>query len=119
MAATPSQTENPTPCVRCGYCCKQTPCMFGQWDSVRGQCIYLEEDQSRGRIKTYKCSKYGEIKNKKGAWSNPAFGYGCSSPLGNTARSQIINSRLDFLSFHSMGLVNPMGLRLGHQGKLK
>ncbi|AEX85120.1 hypothetical protein XO10_03460 [Marinitoga sp. 1135] len=46
-------TEVCPPCVQCGYCCKHTPCFYGEWDEEKQQCKFLTEDN--------KCSKYDEI----------------------------------------------------------
>lgn len=73
-------------CVRSGYCCKQRPCTFGEWDEVKSQCAFLEGDAPGG----YRCGVYDEIKDRPGSREiSPAFGAGCSSSL-NDDRLEIL-----------------------------
>ena len=74
-------------CVRCGFCCKQAPCPWGKWDDKKQQCAYLERQPDR----TYLCSRYTEIiTSAENTDICPAFGAGCSSPLFNVDRNEII-----------------------------
>lgn len=66
-------------CVRSGYCCKQGPCPFGEWDEEKTQCKFLIGDEP-GK---YACGIFDEIKGKPGAESAPAFGVGCCSGLND------------------------------------
>jgi len=68
-------------CLRCGYCCKVAPCVYGRWDPYRHQCAYLTQEVGGD----YSCDLYDEIKGKEGAEISPAFGAGCSSTF-NTDR---------------------------------
>ena len=45
------------PCIHCGFCCMQTPCGFGEWNSTKTQCQFLDA-QDDG---TYLCGKYDDI----------------------------------------------------------
>ena len=78
-------------CVGSGFCCKQAPCGFGEWDAERRQCIYLEVwKQTETKTPRYRCGRYEYICQQPGADFSPAFGAGCSSPLFNTDRSAIL-----------------------------
>jgi hypothetical protein len=79
------------PCVGSGFCCKQAPCGFGKAAPGSPQCVYLERwEQTDTETPRYRCGKYEEIQKDPTAWFSPAFGAGCTSPLGNTAREQIL-----------------------------
>lgn len=86
-------------CVRSGFCCKQAPCAFGEWDAVKRQCRHLEIDREIAPgVVTHRCGIYAEISGKPGAEISPAFGAGCCSPMFNENRSAIIRvtkERLD------------------------
>ena len=41
------------PCVRCGFCCKQGSCQFGQYDFEKKQCEFLIQIDSD----TYSCGR--------------------------------------------------------------
>ena len=71
-----------SPCMRSGFCCKQAPCPFGEWDAAKSQCRFLEGDTPGG----YACGKYDEILGQQGAELCPAFGAGCGSPLNTDRR---------------------------------
>jgi len=68
------------PCVKCGYCCKKGPCGHGVWNETKSQCSYLTEDNL--------CEKYHEIIKDPFSRVNPAFGFGCCSPLMNNVRQE-------------------------------
>ena len=72
-------------CVRSGFCCKQSPCPFGEWDEQAKQCAFLEGDIPGG----YACGKFDEIKDHPRAKESPAFGSGCCSGL-NEDRLEIL-----------------------------
>ncbi len=72
-------------CVHSGFCWKQSPCAFGQWNEKKHQCEYLTKDNM--------CDIYDLIKTKPGWEINPAFGAGCSSTLFNEARDKILAER--------------------------
>ena len=79
------------PCVGSGYCCKQTPCGYGESLPNSPACRFLEVwEQDETETTRYRCGKFAEIVKAPGAWFSPAFGAGCCSPLGNTARNQIL-----------------------------
>lgn len=74
-----------------GYCCKQAPCPYGKAAPGARRCVYLVIwEQSDTETPRYRCEKYAEIQKQPGSWVSPAFGAGCTSPLGNTARQQIL-----------------------------
>lgn len=72
------------PCVQCGYCCTQAPCIFGACDENSHRCKFLTPEN--------KCAKYAEIVEKQKDAYYPMFGCGCSSSLCNTMREQKIKS---------------------------
>ena len=83
------------PCFKSGLCCRKAPCPFGEWDSVKKQCVFLgiEEILTNPDATIYKCEKYDEIRSlpkEYGAEIAPAFGSGCCMPIGNTFRMAII-----------------------------
>ena len=49
------------PCVRSGYCCKQAPCPFGEWDRDKNQCKYLIVEPLNIEIVEKEKKKYGVI----------------------------------------------------------
>jgi len=71
------------PCVQCGYCCTVAPCPFG--DGI--PCRFLTPEML--------CSRYEEIRMLPGSNISPAFGTGCSSPIGNEMRVQKIKKLLE------------------------
>lgn len=78
-------------CVRSGFCCKQHPCPFGEWDDAGEQCKHLLEIGRLARnTPVYECGIYSEIIDQPGAEISPAFGAGCCSPLFNHNRARII-----------------------------
>lgn len=84
--------EGAQPCVGSGFCCKVGPCPFGTVTSrTNPTCIHLKEiEQEDGKHPRYTCGIAAEIVGKPG-WENaPAFGAGCCSTMGNTARNAII-----------------------------
>lgn len=78
--------EGAKPCVRSGYCCKKSPCQFGQWNEEKHQCDHLGIENGQ-----YKCNIIDEIITKPGWEINPAFGAGCCSPL-NSDRLRILKN---------------------------
>jgi len=77
-------------CFRSGFCCKRGVCPYGEWDSEKSQCSFLEEDAKIGEAQTYRCGIYEHIQKQPGANFSPAFGAGCCSPLFNEDRTRII-----------------------------
>ena len=75
-------------CVRSGFCCKQAPCGFGEWDAAKKQCKHLGQDDD-GR---YQCNIADQIVKDPTWVFSPAFGAGCCSPL-NSDRQRIIRDR--------------------------
>ena len=67
-----------TPCVKCGYCCSQGPCIYGRVKPDGTGCVHLTPD-------TF-CAIYDQIVADPNSVSSPAFGAGCSSSLFNTVR---------------------------------
>ena len=82
-------------CVRCGFCCKQGLCPWGEWDKDKHQCAFLEAQQDG----TYLCGRYAEIIAHVEDCGHkddcPAFGCGCSSTLFNRDRNEIIAKILE------------------------
>lgn len=71
--------EGAVPCVKCGFCCKNAPCGFGEWNAGKGCCCMLV-DKKDG---TYECEIYEDIiKGEDKSWHiAPAFGAGCCSSV--------------------------------------
>lgn len=73
-------------CIRCGWCCKNTACYYGEWDYEKRQCKFLTEENL--------CSKYDEINafedkirlDKK----SRLFGSGCCLNYENPYRLEIL-----------------------------
>ena len=79
------------PCVGSGYCCKQTPCGYGESLPDSPACRFLEVwEQTDTETARYRCGKFLEISADPNSTFSPAFGAGCCSPMGNTARKQIL-----------------------------
>tara|TARA_A100001037_G_C15101765_1_gene614354 strand:+ start:375 stop:659 length:285 start_codon:yes stop_codon:yes gene_type:complete len=78
------------PCVRSGFCCKQSPCYFGEvTSSTNRACKYLGGDNPG----EYFCMKYDEIIDgmpENNADFSPAFGAGCGSTLFNPDRTKLL-----------------------------
>ena len=53
------------------------------------QCKFLIGDEPGN----FACGKYDEIVGQPGAENSPAFGAGCSSTLGNEARTRVLLGR--------------------------
>jgi|3_EtaG_2_1085321.scaffolds.fasta_scaffold00267_27 hypothetical protein len=64
------------PCVRSGFCCKQAPCGFGEWNASETACVHLAGD----RPGQYACAIADRIKLDPTWVVSPAFGAGCCSP---------------------------------------
>jgi len=80
------QNERACPeCVKCGYCCKNTPCYYGEWDESKGQCKYLTENNL--------CSKYQEIVEYEESLNLRVrlFGSGCCLNFLNPDRLRMLN----------------------------
>ncbi len=74
-------------CVKCGWCCRQTVCYYGEWDYEKHQCKFLTEDNL--------CAKHDEIvAYEQQLGLNPGlFGSGCCVNFMNPYRLRIIKSR--------------------------
>ncbi len=72
-------------CVRSGFCCKQAPCGFGEWNAAKTQCMHL----GTGVDGRYQCGIAEEIVKDSSWVVSPAFGAGCCSPM-NSDRQRII-----------------------------
>lgn len=79
------------PCVGSGFCCKKSPCGYGERDKETGWCIHLVpwKDDTLD-IPRYRCGRYEYIVKQPGADMMPAFGGGCCSPLFNDDRDRIV-----------------------------
>lgn len=78
-------------CVRSGFCCKKSPCLYGEAVEGGRACKYLEHDKDLGGVIQYRCGRYDWIiKNVEGWQYYPAFGAGCGSALFNENRQAII-----------------------------
>lgn len=75
-------------CVRCGYCCKQIPCHYGEIITGEKYCRFLLTDDPN--IPTYKCQIYNQIKWSERNYIFPMFDCGCSSSLFNTTREAVL-----------------------------
>lgn len=76
-------------CYRCGTCCKEKPCRYGQWDTDRHQCAYLAVDMQTAAYTTYLCQKHAEIVVLEQGKPLPVFGRGCYNSIYNQAREKI------------------------------
>jgi len=76
-------------CINSGWCCKQGPCPFGEWDAARHQCAFLTADN--------KCGKYDEILASGQGALSPAFGAGCCSSLNPDRAKLIVAARLQLI----------------------
>ena len=79
--------------VHSGWCCRQGPCAFGEWDKKHQQCIHLTKDDH--------CAIYHEIiaRPVEEWYWNPAFGAGCCATL-NPRRSAMLKRNPDLLERH-------------------
>lgn len=76
-------------CVRCGFCCKQSPCVYGKAQSSRNpRCIYLSFDSCI--LCTYRCTKWEEIQTLEKNAQYSMCDSGCSSTLFNFDRNKVI-----------------------------
>jgi hypothetical protein len=73
-----------SPCLRCGECCKNSPCPFGK--HTPDGCVYLVGDGPGG----YSCEIADFIMRASGWEVSPAFGAGCCRTLFNPVRDQLI-----------------------------
>lgn len=71
-------------------CCKKSPCAFGEWNAIQGQCTYLQVAYRSEAVDVHRCGRFEHISKQPGAEWNPAFGAGCCMPLFNAARASII-----------------------------
>jgi hypothetical protein len=69
--------EEPAACVRCGYCCVSTICMYGREDLERGGCMYLIYEDHQ-----YGCTNKLAMKEMKGS--------GCHCSFMNTWREGVM-----------------------------
>ncbi len=80
------------PCLSCGFCCKKSPCPFGEWDEKNSQCMFLEIKKDHRVCIEYKCDKYDYIQKlpeESAANFSPAFGSGCCMTLFNEDRNRL------------------------------
>lgn len=79
------------PCVGSGFCCKKSPCPYGERDALTGWCIHLVPwpDDDLG-VPRYRCGRYEYIRHQPFADLVPAFGGGCCAPLFNRERDTIV-----------------------------
>ena len=94
-------------CVRCGYCCKVSPCKYGHKpekpdESTNNYCIYLLVDDCE--IGTYKCEIWDWIKYvlEEDALY-PMCGSGCSSTLFNTDREMVLKIMAEMAAERLLG----------------
>lgn len=73
-------------CVRCGFCCKQGPCPYGDWqdNNIEKGCKFLAKSASG-----YSCSIFEDIQKDPLAHVSPAFGAGCCGAI-NEHREAIV-----------------------------
>lgn len=77
------------PCLRCGFCCKQGLCSYGEPDP-HGQCVHLQPAEKLEGVVLYSCARYEEIKERERDCRYPMFGGGgCSSTLFNEDRDNV------------------------------
>jgi hypothetical protein len=75
-------------CVQCGYCCSKGPCGYSKWDYKKKCCQYLVKGDPL--VGTFKCSIYNKIMGFERGCEYGMMGSGCSSPLCNTIRNEVI-----------------------------
>lgn len=68
-------------CLNSGWCCRKSLCDFGEWNHEQSCCRYLVP--SLNEPDRFLCDKYEEISVYPSAKDNPAFGYGCCSPINS------------------------------------
>ena len=66
-------------CIKCGFCCRQQACVYGEWDQNKQRCASLDADNL--------CGKYEEVKNDP---ASPAMGCGCCSSLNEDRLNKLI-----------------------------
>ena len=111
-----------SPCVQSGYCCTVRPCAYGttqkeyvdngfkpvfgivpsdsvgveelEYKITDRECIYLAPPDDIGRRN---CLAYKHIKDLEKRMNNryPMMGSGCSSPLGNNNRNEVLQKLLE------------------------
>ncbi|WP_371374270.1 hypothetical protein [Sporomusa aerivorans] len=81
-------------CYQCGCCCKEMPCLYGNWDEATQQCLYLEVAEEFSQYSTYRCSQYDTIVRQESTKKYPMFGGGCGRPLLNPDRDKIKQYKL-------------------------
>ena len=85
------------PCMKSGFCCTLSPCAYGEWNDDKSGCKYLDAPNDIGQRD---CLRYQWIINNVPTFDlHPSFGTGCSSPIGNTARNNIITKIKELSSF--------------------
>ena len=112
----------PSPCVQSGYCCTVRPCAYGttqkeyadnnnqpvfgiipndsvgveglEYHITDRECIYLAPPDEIGRRN---CLAYKHIKDLEKRMGNryPMMGSGCSSPIGNNDRNEVLQKLLE------------------------
>ena len=111
-----------SPCVQSGYCCTVRPCAYGttqkeyvdnglkpvfgivpsdsvgveelEYKITDRECIYLAPPDDIGRRN---CLAYKHIKDLDERMGNrfPMMGSGCSSPIGNNNRNEVLQKLLE------------------------
>ena len=74
-------------CVQSGFCCTVRPCQYGTMAPGSTVCVYL---QPPTRIGQRACGLYHVIRILERHQQWPMMGSGCSSPLCNDARNNVI-----------------------------
>jgi SPP1 gp7 family putative phage head morphogenesis protein len=81
-------------CVRCGFCCKQRLCQWGELTNNEeatedtNLCRFLATDNKE--LGTYKCLKWEYIEMIDTHCIHTMCGTGCSSTLFNTDREKVL-----------------------------
>ena len=78
------------PCVGCGFCCKRSPCPFGEADEEGAYRFLVAWENDILDADRYRCGRYDEIVDQPTADLAPAFGAGCCMSLCNEDRQEIL-----------------------------
>ena len=130
-----------SPCVQSGYCCTVRPCAYGttqkeyvdngfkpvfgivpsdsvgveelEYKITDRECIYLAPPDDIGRRN---CLAYKHIKDLEKRMNNryPMMGSGCSSPLGNNDRNEVLQKLLESYNNDSH---NQSTLKINHSSR--